>query len=59
MGENESADRIERMKEIEGGPGIKEILATYDNKSGYSQTDQSSSSHPDKGDRVSYSDSSN
>lgn len=58
MGDSEASDRIDRMKEMDSGPGVDEVIEVYDGESGYSQDEASSRTYPEESDTVSYSDSS-
>ena len=59
MSDRDSKERIEKMKEMEGGPGVEEILEVYDGNSGYIRRNTRSPNYMfDSETKPSYSDSS-
>lgn len=59
MVDDNSADRIDKMKQMEGGPGVDDVLEVYSNNSGYSSEPDVSKELTGEADiRTSYSDSS-
>jgi hypothetical protein len=59
MTDDQPADRIEKMKEMDSGPGVDDVLDVYDGNSGYSGDIEESRKYPSNVERrTSYSDSS-
>lgn len=59
MSGESSEERVEAMKEIEGGPGVEEILEAYNGDSGYARDNVNSNNYMfDSENESTYSDSS-
>ncbi|WP_460922911.1 hypothetical protein [Salinarchaeum chitinilyticum] len=58
MSDSENSDRIDRMKEMEGGPSVDDVIEVYDDESGYSRSSQSFWDSSSDRNNISYSNSS-